>query len=188
MINANENDKSLVADILTSAFLHNKSVNYLIPQDGLKMFRIHELMQYSFEICLLFGEVFLCDDRKGCVLLLYPELKRTTFRSVWLDLKLIFKGIGFRNMFKAIKRESRINAVRPDQRMAYIWFIGVMPEYQHFGLGKRLIEEVIIKTASDDRKIFLETSTIENLPWYRKFGFEVYEELTFGYTLFFLKR
>jgi hypothetical protein len=82
MIKANLDDKSLVADILTAAFLHNKSVNYLIPQDGLKIFRIHELMQYSFEVCLLFGEVFLCDYRKGCVLLLHPELKRTTFRSV----------------------------------------------------------------------------------------------------------
>lgn len=110
-------------------------------------------MQYSFEICLLFGEVFLCDDRKGCVLLLYPKLKRTTFRSIWLDLKLIFKGIGFRNMFKAIKRESRINAVRPDQRMIYLWFIGVMPEYQHFGLEKRLMKLVIVKIASEDRHI-----------------------------------
>ena len=98
MIKANLDDKSLVADILTAAFLHNKSVNYLIPQDGLTMFRIHELIRYSFEICLLFGEVFLCEDRKGCVLLLYPELKRTTFRSVWLDLKLILKGIGLNNV------------------------------------------------------------------------------------------
>lgn len=188
MIKVSIDDKSLVADILTAAFLHNKSVNYLIPQGGLKVFRIHELMQYSFEICLLFGEVFLCDDRKGCVLLLYPELKRTTFRSAWLDLNLIFKGIGLRNVFKAIKRGSRINKVRPYQRMAYLWFIGVKLEYQHFGLGKRLMEEVIIKCSSDDRQIFLETSTMENLPWYRKFGFEVYDELTFGYTLFFLKR
>jgi len=177
MIKANLEDKSLVADILTAAFLHNKSVNYLIPQDGLKMFRIHELMQYSFETCLLFGEVFLCDDRKGCVLLLYPELKRTTFKSVWLDLKLIFNGIGFRNVIKAMKRESRINAVRPNGRIAYLWFIGVMPEYQHFGLGKRLMEEVIIHCNAEKRPIYLETSTKDNLPWYKKFGFEVYHEL-----------
>lgn len=187
MIKANLEDKSLVADILTTAFLHNKSINYLIPQDGLKMFRIHELMQYSFEICLLFGEVFLCEDRKGCVLLLYPELKRTTFRSFWLDLKMVFNGVGFRNVLRVMKRENKINAVRPVQRMAYLWFIGVMPEYQHFGLGKRLMEEVIVKTASEDRKIFLETSTIENLPWYRKFGFEVYHELDLSYRLFFLR-
>lgn len=117
MLKANLDDKSLVADILTAAFLQNKSVIYLIPQDGLKMFRIHELMQYSFETCLLFGEVFLCDDRKGCVLLLHPELKRTTLRWAYLDLKLMFKGIGFINVFKAIKREKRITAIRPDERM-----------------------------------------------------------------------
>lgn len=68
MMEVSVDDKFLVADIFTADLLHNKSVNYLIAPDGLKMFRIHELIQNSFEICLLFGEVLLCDDRKECVL------------------------------------------------------------------------------------------------------------------------
>jgi GNAT superfamily N-acetyltransferase len=72
--------------------------------------------------------------------------------------------------------------------MAYRWFIGVDPKYQKFGLGKRLMEEVIIHCSSDHRPIYLETSTMENLTWYKKFGFVVYDTLELSYKLYFLKR
>ncbi len=39
-----------------------------------------------------------------------------------------------------------------------------------------------------NRPIYLATSTMKNLPWYKKSGFEVYNELDLGYNLFFLKR
>lgn len=47
MVFALQKDKAKVVEILTAAFVNNKSVNYLIPQDGLKLFRVHELMALS---------------------------------------------------------------------------------------------------------------------------------------------
>jgi len=185
---AKKDDKLLVIEILTAAFLNNKSVNYLIPQDGLKLFRIHQLMDYSFEMCMLFGKVFISEDRKACALLLYPEMKKMTFKSMAIDLRLILKGIGLWNVFRAMNRESRIKVKQLKERKAYLWFIGVDPKYQKYGLGKRLLEEVIINCTSDKRPIFLETSTMENLPWYKKFGFEVYDTLDLSYKLYFLRR
>lgn len=188
MVFALQKDKAKVVEILTAAFVNNKSVNYLISQDGLKLFRVHELMAYSFEVCMLFGKVLISEDNKACALLLYPELKRISLRSIVLDLKLIFNSVGVRNVFRAIRREGLIKAKQPSVRMAYLWFIAVGPKYQKFGLGRRLLEEVIAHCTADDRPIYLETSTMENLPWYKKFGFEVYDTLTLTYKLYFLKR
>ncbi len=53
------NDKELVADILTRSFVDNKSVNYIIKQDEKKEQRLKRLMEYSFDICNLFGDVFI---------------------------------------------------------------------------------------------------------------------------------
>lgn len=184
---AHLSDKTQIIDILTASFLDNKSVNYIIPQDGLKLYRIHQLMEYSFELCMVFGKVYISEDRKGCALLIYPELKKTTFKSICLDFRLILKGIGFRNAIKAMKRESKIKTHHRNERMAYLWFIGVDPKYQKFGLGKKLMEEIVISTKQDNRPIYLETSTLSNLPWYKKFGFEVYHELDLSYRLFFLR-
>ena len=56
------------------------------------------------------------------------------------------------------------------------------------GRGSSLLDELITRSNSVNRPIYLETSTLRNIPWYKKFGFQIYEELDLGYKLFFLKR
>lgn len=188
MINALPDDKPLIIDLLTASFIDNKSVNYIIVRDEKKHRHIRALMDYSFEVCSMFGEVLLSDDRRACALVLYPDRKRTTLKSIWLDLKLIFNCIGLSNVFKAMDRESKIKKIQPKERMCYLWFIGVNPIYQGSGIGSKLLREIIKESEKEDRPIYLETSTMKNLPWYKKFGFEVYNKLELSYTLYFLKR
>jgi ribosomal protein S18 acetylase RimI-like enzyme len=145
-------------------------------------------MEYSFEECFMFGEVFLSDDEKACALVLYPDKKRTTIKSILLDMKLIFSCIGIENIKKALARESKIKQLQPKTTMYYLWFIGVDPEFQNKGIGSMLLNEIIKDSKHKQRPIFLETSTLKNLPWYKKHGFLIYNELKLTYKLFFLKR
>ena len=188
MIKATDRDKELVVDILQQAFSENKSVNYLIPQDAKREKRLRNFMEYSFDVCHLFGDVFLSENRKGCALVLLPDKKRATFTSVLLDLKFIFHAIGLSNVRKAMNRESKIKQGHPKRQLYYLWFIGVDPVEQSKGVGSRLLAEIIDRGEAQNRVVCLETSTIKNLPWYQKFGFEVYRELDFGYLLFCMKR
>jgi len=94
MIKANYNDKSLVVDILSKSFATNKSVNFVAQQDSKRLDRIKVLMEYFFEICNMFGEVYLSEDRKACALILYPDKKSTNLKSIYWDTKLAFNCIG----------------------------------------------------------------------------------------------
>jgi len=188
MKNANYEDKSLVTDILTKSFDTNQSVNYIAKQDRKRLKRIRALMDYSFEVCYMFGDVFLSDDRKACALILYPDKKKTTLKSILLDIKLILSCIGVENIKKAIARESKIKQLQPKELMYYLWFIGVDPEHQNEGIGSVLLDEIINDSKNKQRPIYLETSTLKNLPWYKKYGFQIYNELELSYKLFFLKR
>ena len=188
MKNAEYSDKELVVDILANSFETNKSVNYIIKQDRKRKKRIRALMDYSFEICKEFGEVYLSDDKKACALVLFPDKKKTTLKSIELDLKLILSSVGLSNIKKTLERESLIKKHQPKDTMYYLWFIGVDPEYQNSGIGTALLNEVIIDSERQNRSIYLETSTTKNLPWYKKFGFDIYNELDLSYKLFFLKR
>lgn len=181
-------DKKQVVDILSAAFYENKSVNYILAQDGRKLNRIRHLMGYAFEMCSMFGQVYLSNDRKACALFVFPELKKHTFKSVWLDIKLIFNVVGFFKLKPVLQREGEIKAIQPLKRMAYLWFIGVDPNFQHTGIGKKLMDGLIEIMEKENRPIYLETSTIENLPWYKKFDFEIYHTLNLSYQLFFLRR
>ncbi len=188
MIKANDKDKELIIDILAKSFVTNKSVNYLIKLGKNKLSRIRYLMSYAFEVCYLSGEVLLSEDQKACALLIYPDSKKPTLKSVWLDIKLIFFCIGLQNIRKILKREALIKKLQPKERMTYLWFIGVHPEYQNQGIGSALLNELITHNTLKNQPIYLETSTLKNLPWYQKLGFTIYHELDLGYTLYFLKR
>jgi ribosomal protein S18 acetylase RimI-like enzyme len=181
-------NKSMVVDILSAAFAENNSVNYIVKQDKNRLRRIVALINYSYEICSQFGEVWLSDDLKACALLLYPHLKRATLKSIWLDVKLIFLAIGLNNIRKVMNRETRVKGHQDSVKMVYLWFIGVHPEYQHDGKGSTLLNEIVTEASLKALPVYLETSTLVNIPWYERFGFNVYDRLELDYTLFFLKR
>lgn len=188
MKKADYNDKNLVVDILAESFDTNQSVNYIIKQDQKRAQRIRSLMDYSFEVCTAFGDVFLSDDNKACALIVYPDKKKSTLKSTLWDIKLILQSVGFGNIRKTIKREKLIGSIQPKIPISYLWFIGVNPVAQNQSIGSKLLQEIIDYSNNNKRPIYLETSTIKNLPWYEKFGFEVYNEQDLTYHLYFLKR
>jgi ribosomal protein S18 acetylase RimI-like enzyme len=188
MIKAEVVDKTTVINVLISSFEDNQSVNFIVRQDEKRARRIQALMDYSYEICSLFGEVWLSDDKNACALILYPQQKRITLKSIWLDIKLIVLAVGLSGISKALKREGKIKKLQPRENIAYLWFIGVDPELQHKGIGSKLMKEVIAHSNRKYLPVYLETSTLRNIPWYESLGFQTYNQLELGYTLFFLKR
>ena len=182
------NDKSLVVDILTQSFENNQSVNYIVKQDKNRVERISALMDYSFEVCYLFGDVFLSDDNRACALILYPDKKKTTLKSILLDARLILSSVGLKNIQRTLARESLIKKIQPKEQMSYLWFIGVDCEFQNSGIGTGLLMDIINYSDHQNRPVYLETSTLKNLPWYQKYGFTIYHELDLSYKLYFLEK
>jgi len=70
-------DRGTIVDILVNSFRDNKSVNYIIKQDAKKNVRLKRLMEYSHDICKLYGDVFITDDKSGCALIVKPDKKKT---------------------------------------------------------------------------------------------------------------
>jgi hypothetical protein len=188
MKKASKQEKDLVINVLAKSFDGNSSVNYIVKQDNRREIRLRSLMDYSFEVCTAFGDVLLSDDNKGCALIVYPDKKKTTLKSTLLDIKLILQAVGIDNVSKALKREKLISSIQPKIPMAYLWFIGVDPDAQGHGVGSKLLQEIIDYSNRNNRPIYLETSTVKNLGWYKKFGFEVYCERDLTYHLYFFKR
>ena len=87
-----------------------------------------------------------------------------------------------------MNRESKINKLHPKETFYYLWFIGVDPAEQNKGIGTVLMQQVIDEAKMMNRPIYLEISTLKNIPWYQKFGFVVYDKLDFGYELFCMKK
>jgi ribosomal protein S18 acetylase RimI-like enzyme len=188
MRRANAVDKKLVVDILTESFEQNKSVNYVVRQDKQRKQRIKLLMEYSFDMCNEFGEVWISNDGQACALILLPDKKTTSLRTLIWDAKLAISVVGLNRVRAVMKRESQIKRFHPKALVSYLWFIGVNPIQQHKGIGSDLIREIIAECERKNRPIYLETSVMENLEWYKKFGFEVFHSIELTYTLYLLRR
>lgn len=178
--------KDTVAGILAKSFEKNQSVNYILKQDKARRKRVKYLMEYSYRICSKFGKIILSEDKTACALLLYPEQKRVTFQSIVWDIQLVFRCIGIKKILRTLRRESLIKRLQPKEPMTHVWFIGVDPQEQNKGKGSLLLKSILEKSKKEKRMVCLETSTLKNLPWYKKMGFEIYHEEDIGYTLYFL--
>jgi ribosomal protein S18 acetylase RimI-like enzyme len=181
-------EKSLVIDILAESFIDNPSVNYVVRQDAKRKERIRRLMDYSFNVCHAFGEVWISDDRQACALALYPERKRTNPNTILWDVTLATSVIGLNRVGKVLSRESKIKAFHPNDPFCYLWFIGVKPSAQGTGKGSELLAQIINNSDLQGRPIYLETSVDRNLNWYKKHGFEIFQTLDLTYTLYLLRR
>lgn len=184
---AKRSDKGLVLNILTDSFLQNKSVNYLIPNDHRHKERVRALMDYSFETCFAFGKVLISDSSDAVALICFPENKKTTLQSLIWEAKLVLNGIGIGNVSKAMAREKKISQNYPQTPIYYLWFIAVSPELQGKGIGTKFLTEISNDAAAMKRPIYLETSTIRNLPFYKNAGLTEYATLDFGYTLHLIR-
>jgi ribosomal protein S18 acetylase RimI-like enzyme len=186
MRRANINDRDFVVELLTTSFDNNPSVNYIVRQDDKRIARIKSLMIYCFDVCTLFGDIWISDDQKSCALVLYPEQKKMTLTTIWLDIKLILQAVGLGGIPKTLNREAKIKKKQLQVPMVYLWFIGVSPLYQQRGLGSKLLQHVLDEAKLMNRPLFLETSVLKNITWYKRFGFHIYDTLNLDFTLYFL--
>ncbi|HTL10123.1 MAG TPA: GNAT family N-acetyltransferase [Chitinophagaceae bacterium] len=188
MQRAQPTDREIIIAMLVNSFRNNKSVQYIIKQDAKKERRLRRLMEYSYEVCSLFGDVFITEDKAGCALIIKPDKKKPSLTSLLLDVQLITGCVGFSNLQKAMRREAIIKAQHPVGPLYYLWFIGVEPAKQQRGIGSQLLKGVIDEAQKEGRTLCLETSTQTNIAWYQSFGCTIYNELDFGYTLYCLKK
>jgi hypothetical protein len=186
MLKAQYSDKSLVVDILAKSFDSNLSVNFVVKQDKKRTIRVKKLMEYCFEMSWHFGEVYISPDKKGVVLFTFPDKKKTTLKAILLNLFLLKNCISISNVRKIADREAKIKSYQPGHCM-FLWYIGVLPNYQGRGIGQALLKDVVELSIERKLPVYL-TTTCDNLPFYQKQHFNVYGELDFNYTLYLLQR
>jgi ribosomal protein S18 acetylase RimI-like enzyme len=73
--------------------------------------------------------------------------------------------------------ESRIRALHPEGPHVYVYVLGVHPDQKGRGLGGALLRHAIAQAREAGACLHLETSNPVNLPFYRRFGLDVKEEI-----------
>ncbi len=109
--------------------------------------------------------------------MLRPKTKRANLKSVLRDARLMGNVIGFKNVFKVLKRESLVKRMHPKDDFLHLWYIGVDPSHTGEGIGSALLGDVIAYYKNTGMPIYLETSTEKNFSFYKKNGFKKVAEI-----------
>lgn len=185
MRKATKNDIPKLISILTESFRENRSANYVLKNKS----KLPKLFEYSIAKGFLFGDIWINEDQTACAILINPKIKKFNLKSVWLDLKLIFQVVGLPRVKKVLYKENITEETLPKKiDFIHLWFLGVLPEKQGKGMGTLLLKEITEHYTDLKEAICLETSTLKNLPFYEKVGFEVYSIKDFGFNLYFYKK
>ncbi len=165
-----------LAALLARAFDDDPVSRYLIPDQqrrprGLRRFFAIEL-RHTY---LPRGEAYTTPDHAGASLWTPPG----TVKPGWRDLlhllpmvPIVAERLGITLAFLG-----QIDAHRPKGPHWYLGVVGTEPALQGRGIGSAVLRPVLDKL--DDEKVpaYLESSKERNVPFYRRHGWEVIEEL-----------
>jgi GNAT superfamily N-acetyltransferase len=82
-----------------------------------------------------------------------------------------------RGLLDGLRYMSAIERAHPKDPLWYLLLLVVDPSVQRSGIGAHLQEPVLEAADLDGMDCYLETQTEDNLPYYRRFGYEVEAEL-----------
>ena len=176
-------DLDLVVDILTDAFTDDPSINYLLPpgsdRERRRRHRAAQEADVRWEYFPV-GEVLVTEDELGA-LLWKPRGARNP--SAWQQAR---SGLAYARAvgpLRAVRPRRDLEAAEkkhPTSPHGYIGELGVRREAQGKGVGSALMRHALAACDADGAGAYLESNSVANLPLYRRFGFEVVDEVTMG--------
>jgi len=123
-----------------------------------------------------FGHI--TSDSSGGTLWLPPGIKKQIplYNSIDIAWNMIRNG-GFKSLQNGMAIDACLDNKKPTQPHFYLFAIGVLPEMQNKGLGRKLMEKGLAIVDAENMPAYLESSKESNLPFYQSFGFKVSEKV-----------
>jgi GNAT superfamily N-acetyltransferase len=79
---------------------------------------------------------------------------------------------------KGLRYLAAMEKAHPKEDLWYLQLLACVPEHQRSGVGAALMEEVLERCDTEGVPSYLETQNEANLPYYRRYGYEVVTTLT----------
>jgi len=172
---ASQEDIPLVVDALADAFQEDPIMKWVSPKTSYPGFAF----ALTVPSCLAHQYTYVAEDGSGAASWLPPG---TALESP-ISVGAIAKGLlefGPRSLLRAVSMLSTIEKHHPQEPHYYLFTIGTRRTARGLGVGSALMREVLAKCDAEQMPAYLESSNRENVPYYRRHGFEVQDELQIG--------
>lgn len=170
---ATPGDLPWMQDVLGRAFDDDPVWDWVLPPGIPRRHdRISTLMRMFADAHLPDGEVYVTDDRTAAAVWC-PEGKWEIPVSYFVRHAIpLLRAIGLRRT-PSLKVLLDVEKAHPKAPHYYLALLGTDPLHQGKGHGGRLIRPIVERADAEGLGCYLESSKDTNVPFYRRFGFEV---------------
>jgi len=176
---ATDADVPRLAQSLAKAFHDDPVISWMITDDDKRL----RLGPFGFETWL--GKIYMpkaevyTDEARAVGALWAPPGKWRM--SVGLQARLaprMLRLFGVRRMPLILKGLATLDKAHPDEQPHYyLGILGTDPDHQGKGLGSAAMQPVLDRCDAEGLGAYLESSKEQNVPFYRRHGFEVTGEI-----------
>jgi ribosomal protein S18 acetylase RimI-like enzyme len=169
---AQRKHKKLIVELIANAFAIDPQIVYYTNGNRSKIELIAKL---AFETCMIAKGIYITDDLNA-VAICYPSTQNNfSFRVLWENLKFPFV-FGLKSLSTMMNVEKMVIAKRQKpEKGLYLWLLAADPAHKGKGHGTALLN--YLDNMANFKEIILETSNNENLGYYQKRGYKLYDEL-----------
>jgi ribosomal protein S18 acetylase RimI-like enzyme len=168
-------EHDLIGDIIADSFADDP-VNQWVFGGQEAMLPFYTRVAKKLYLPQGYGHVM--EDGAGGALWLPPGIKKDISLLNSLDIAAsIIRHAGFGSLLRGLATDSALAKHKPVEPHYYLFAIGARSGKQGKGIGGKLMQTGLERVDSDGMPAYLESSKEANVPFYRRFGFEVIEEI-----------
>ncbi|MBU1221527.1 GNAT family N-acetyltransferase [Myxococcota bacterium] len=182
--NLQKKDLKTAGIVLADAFIEDPIWEAFIQKTGGTRKIAPLMFETPARFCLHYGKLFATSPAmEGIAGTLPGHLSSMSFLRI-LRSGAIFPAMSIgmkagklmKQIFEGIEKDRKeLNA---GFDFNYLQVIGVRKTFQHQGLGKKLLNDIVSEADLSGKHIYLETETLENVAMYEKYGFKVLRQIT----------
>lgn len=187
---ATPEDHPELAALLVRSFGADPFHGWLFPDARSRPRRQRRLFERLLALYAQHGVVHTTADRAGVAMWDPPRDEGPGLAELLGFLRRVLPVFGWR-AFAVAEGMAPLAGLHPDGPHWYLSVLGSDPARQRAGVGTALLRPVLDLCDRDGVPAYLESSRVENVPFYERFGFEVVAPLPMprgGPSLYRMKR
>lgn len=168
-----------LASMLARAFERDPVYRWLIADDARRADRLRamfelQLRRYSVDLC----DTYVTPGLEGCAIWKPPGDYSLSLPEQLRALPAFARILSWSRIPRSMKlmgHMDELHARHAPGPHVYLNVLGVDPSQQGRGIGRRLLEPMLLRCDAEGRDVYLETANASNVPFYERNGFELRE-------------
>jgi len=167
-------------NLLGRAFENDPMSRHLFKNDAARFGNVKTTFSFMLSMGIRHGTLHAAQNGEGLIVCLDSYLPCTSLRNqVRCGVLGLLFGVGLRNFLGILSYDrysQRLHSQHARKDDVYLYIIAVAAEHRRKGVGGELLKRMLAGV-TPGRRVYLETSNPDNIPFYEKHGFRILDDL-----------